>query len=185
MIKDVLQEAETTMKKAVEALRHQLASIRTGRASTSLVDHIHVDVYDSTLPLYQLANISVPETRMILIQPYDASSLRAIERAIQTSDLGLMPQNDGRIIRLNLPQLTEERRKELVKMVRARVEEMKISVRNHRREALEMLRELEHDKVITEDEQHRGQERIQEITDRHIKDLDHVGAAKEDEVMEV
>lgn len=185
MIKDVLHEAETNMKKAVEALRHQLASIRTGRASTSLVEHLHVDVYESMMPLYQLANISVPETRMIIIQPYDAGTIRTIERAIQASDLGLTPQDDGRVIRLILPPLTEERRRELVKLVRTRVEEMKVSVRHHRRDALETLRELEHEKIITEDDLHRAQERIQELTDRYSKELDQVGLTKEEEVMEV
>jgi ribosome recycling factor len=185
MIEEVLRESENHMKKAVEALRHSLATIRTGRASTSLVEYIQVEAYDSSMPLNQLANISVPETRLIVIQPYDASTIHAIERALQQSDLGLTPQDDGRVIRLNLPPLTEERRRELVKLVRARVEEMKVSIRNHRRDAMSDLRELEHEKMISEDEQHRAQERLQELTDRYSKELDRVGSLKEDEVMEV
>jgi ribosome recycling factor len=185
MIEDVLQGAELNMKKAVEALRHNLASIRTGRASTSLVDHVSVEAYDSVMPLNQLANVSVPEIRLIVIQPYDAATIRAIERAIQQSDLGLTPQDDGRVIRLTLPPLTEERRRELLKVVRARVEEVKVSVRNHRRDSLGDLRELEHEKMITEDDLHRAQDRLQELTDKYTKELDRVGEVKEAEVMEV
>lgn len=184
-VKEVLRDTENEMKKTVETLGHVLASIRTGRASTGLVDHLHVEVYESSMPLNQLANISIPESRSILIQPYDAANIRAIEKAIQMSDIGLNPQNDGRIIRLNLPPLTEERRKELVKVVRTRVEEFKVSARNHRRDAVDMLRELEHEKLISEDDLHRAQERIQEITDRYTKELDKVGATKEAEIMEV
>lgn len=185
MIKEVLQETETQMKKAVEALRHQLASIRTGRASSGLVEHLPIEAYDATMPLNQLANINIPESRLIIIQPYDVGTIRAIERAIQQSDLGLTPSNDGRVVRLSLPHLTEERRRELVKVVRARVEEVKVSVRNHRRDAVEHLREMEHEKMISEDELHRAQDRIQELTDRYSKELEQVGAHKEDEVMEV
>lgn len=185
MINDVLRETENHMKKAVEALKHTLASIRTGRASPALVEHLQVEAYGASMPLNQLAGISIPETRLIVIQPYDAGTIRSIEKAIQQSDLGLNPQDDGRVIRLALPQLTEERRRDLVKVVRARVEEMKVSVRNHRREALEDLRQLEHEKLISEDEQRRGQERIQQLTDRYIKELDQTGATKEAEVMEV
>lgn len=185
MIKDVLHEAELNMKKAVEALRHQLASIRTGRASTSLVENIQVEVYESHMPLNQLANISVPEIRLIVIQPYDAGTIRAIERAIQMSDLGLTPQDDGRVIRLTLPTLTEERRRELVKLVHSRVEDVKVSVRNHRRDSMDSLRELEQEKMITEDELHRAQEKLQELTDRYTKELERVGATKEEEVLEV
>jgi ribosome recycling factor len=185
MVEDVLRETEAQMKKAVEALQHSLASIRTGRASTGLVEHMHVEAYDMTMPLNQLAGISVPESRTILIQPYDASTIRAIEKAIQQSDLGLTPNNDGRIIRLNVPQLTEERRKELVKQVRARVEDIKVSVRNHRRDALDDLRQMEQEKLISEDDLHRAQDRVQQLTDRYGKEVDQVGATKEAEVMEV
>jgi ribosome recycling factor len=185
MINDVLKETEANMKKAVEALRHQLSTIRTGRASPSLVEHLQVDAYDTAMPLYQLAGISIPESRMILIQPYDASTIRPIEKAIQQSDLGLNPQNDGRIIRLVLPQLTEERRRELVKLVHTRVEEVKVSVRNHRRSSIDDMRQLEAEKLISEDDLRRGQERVQQMTDQYSKELEQLGAAKEQEVMEV
>jgi len=185
MINEVLQDAEKHMKKAVEALRHNLSTIRTGRASTTLVEYLPVEAYDSTMPLNQLANITIPENRMIVIQPYDAGTIHAIEKAIQQSDLGLTPQDDGRIVRLNLPPLTEERRRELVKIVRARVEEVKVSVRNHRRDALDNLREMEHEKMVSEDDLYRAQERLQVLTDRYSKELEQVGATKEEEVMEV
>ncbi len=185
MVNDVLREFEGRLKKAVEALRHHLATIRTGRASTGLVEHIHVDAYGATMPLNQLANITVSEGRIIVIQPYDANMIRAIEKGIQNSDLGINPSNDGRIIRLVLPPLTEERRRDLVKQVRARVEEAKVSIRNQRRDAVEDLRKLEQEKLISEDDLRRAQERVQTLTDRYTKDLDQVGAEKEAEVMEV
>ncbi len=185
MVTDVLQECENQMKKAIEALHHHLATIRTGRASPALVEHLPVEAYDSHLPLNQLASISIPESRLIMIQPYDTGTIRPIERAIQQSELGLNPQNDGRIIRLVLPPLTEERRRELVKVVRARVEEVKVSLRNHRREAIDDLRQLEEEKLISEDDLRRAQERVQQIIDRYSKELDQVGADKEAEVMEV
>jgi ribosome recycling factor len=185
MIDDVLKETEGHMKKALDALHHTLGTIRTGRASPALVEHLQVDAYESTMPLNQLANISIPESRLIVIQPYDAGTIRNIERSIQQSELGLNPQNDGRLIRLALPQLTEERRRELVKQVRARVEDIKVSIRNHRRDSMEDLRQLENEKLISEDDMHRAQERIQQLTDRYTKDADQIGATKEEEVMEV
>jgi ribosome recycling factor len=185
MVDDVLQETENQMKKAVDALQHALSTIRTGRASPSLVEHLQVEAYDMTMPLNQLANINVPESRTLLIQPYDAGTIRAIEKAIQQSELGINPQNDGRIIRLNLPQLTEERRRELVKQVRARVEDVKVSLRNHRRDSIDDLRQLENEKLISEDDMHRAQDRVQQLTDRYSKELETIGAAKEQEVMEV
>jgi ribosome recycling factor len=185
MINDILREAEGKMKKSVEALRQHLATIRTGRASPALVEHLPVDVYGSTMPLNQLAGINVPEARMILIQPYDASTIKAIEKAIQNSELGINPSNDGRLIRLAIPQLTEERRRDLTKLVRSRVEEGKVALRNVRRESLDDLRQLEHEKLISENDQRRGQEKIQDLTDRYIREIDQVGAAKEAEVMEV
>jgi ribosome recycling factor len=185
MVKEVLQEAENEMRKAIESLRHSLMTVRTGRASTALVDNLMVEAYGSMMPLNQLAGISVPEARMILIQPYDASTLRPIEKAIQQSDLGLNPQNDGRIIRLNLPPLTEERRRELVKGVRARLEDVKVSIRNHRRDSIDDLRKLEQEKLISEDDLRRAQDRLQELTDRYTKEADQVSTAKEAEVMEV
>ena len=185
MINDVLRESEGKMKKSVESLRHHLATIRTGRASPALVEHLPVDAYGSSMPLNQLAGISVPEGRLIVIQPYDASMIKAIEKAIQNSELGINPSNDGRVIRLVIPQLTEERRRDLTKLVRSRVEESKVALRNIRREALDDLRQFEHEKLISEDEQRRAQERLQELTDRYTRDLDQIGAAKEAEVMEV
>ena len=185
MINDVLRESEGKMKKSVEALRHNLATIRTGRASPALVEHLPVDAYGSSMPLNQLAGISVPEVRMIVIQPYDASTMKAIEKAIQNSELGINPSNDGRVIRLAIPQLTEERRRDLTKLVRNRVEESKVALRNVRREALDDLRQLEHEKLISEDDQRRGQDQFQELINRYTRDLDQIGTAKEAEVMEV
>jgi ribosome recycling factor len=185
MINDVLREAEGKMKKSVESLRQHLGTIRTGRASPALVEHLPVEAYGSSMPLNQLAGISVPEARMIVIQPYDASTIRTIEKAIQNSELGINPSNDGRVIRLAIPQLTEERRRTLTKMVRSQVEESKVALRNIRREALDDIRELEHEKLISENDQRRAQEKLQELTDRYIRDLDQIGAAKEAEVMEV
>jgi ribosome recycling factor len=185
MINDVLRESEGKMKKSVESLRHHLATIRTGRASPALVEHLPVDAYGSSMPLNQLAGISVPEVRLIVVQPYDASTMKAIEKAIQNSELGINPSNDGRVIRLVIPQLTEERRRDLTKLVRSRVEESKVALRNIRRESLDDLRQFEHEKLISEDEQRRAQERLQELTDRYTRELDQIGAAKEAEVMEV
>jgi ribosome recycling factor len=185
MVNDVLKEYEAHLKKAVEALRHNLASIRTGRAAPGLVEHLHIEAYGATMPLNQLASVSVPEGRLLVIQPYDAGMIKPIEKAIQQSDLGINPSNDGRVIRLVIPPLTEERRKELVKIVRSRVEEVKVSVRNQRRDAIDDLKKLEAEKLISEDEQHRGQERIQQLTDRYTKDLEHIGAEKEAEVLAI
>ena len=185
MVNDVLREAESRMKKATEALRHHLATIRTGRASPALVEHLHVEAYGATLPLNQLATITVPEPRLLVIQPFDANTVKAISRAIMNSELGITPTDDGRVIRLAIPQLTEARRKELTKLVRARVEEAKVALRNVRREALEDLRDLEHEKMISEDEHRRAQEKLQELTDRFARELDHIGATKEAEVMEI
>ncbi len=185
MINDVLREYEVSMRKATEALKHHLATIRTGRASSGMVEHLQVEAYGTHMPLNQLANISVPESRMIVIQPFDNGMIKIIEKAIQNSDLSINPSNDGRIIRLIVPQLTEERRREMVKMVRHRVEEVKISVRNQRREAMDDLKQLEEEKLISEDDLHRGQERIQQLTDRTTKDLDQIGSEKEAEVLAV
>ncbi len=185
MVNDVLREYEAHLKKAVEALRHQLATIRTGRASAGLVEHLQVEAYGAPMPLNQLANIAVPEARMIVIQPFDAGMIKTIEKAIQNSDLGINPSNDGRVIRLVIPPLTEERRRELTKVVRHRVEDVKISVRNQRRDAIDQLKELESDKLISEDELKRGQERVQQLTDRCITELEAVGKEKEAEVMAV
>jgi ribosome recycling factor len=185
MVNDVLREYEAQLKKAVEALRHNLATIRTGRASAGLVEHLQVEAYGAPMPLNQLANISVPEAKLIVIQPYDNGMIKAIEKAIQSSDIGINPGNDGRIIRLAIPPLTEERRRDLVKVVRHRVEEVKVSVRNQRRDAIDQLKELESEKLIGEDDLKRGQERVQQLTDKGIAELDLIGKDKEAEVMAV
>lgn len=185
MVNDVISEYEAQLKKAVEVLKHQVASIRTGRASAGLVEHLSIEAYGAPMPLNQLASITVPEARLIVIQPYDAGMIKTIEKAIQHSDLGINPGNDGRVIRLAVPQLTEERRRDLVKVVRNRVEEVKVSVRNQRRDAIDQLKELEHEKLIGEDDLKRGQERVQQLTDRCIAELEQVGKDKEAEVMAV
>jgi ribosome recycling factor len=185
MVKDVLNDTDAKMKKTAEVLRHTLGTIRTGRASPALIENIVVDYYGSEVPINQLANISAPEARQLLIQPWDANAVKAIEKAIQQSDLGINPSNDGRVIRLSIPQLTEQRRKELVKMVKSRVEESKVALRNVRHDGQNHLKKLEADKQISEDELKRALEKLQELTDRHQKELDAVGSAKEAEVMEV
>ena len=185
MLKDIYREAETRMKGAVQALEEDLAGIRTGRASPALVERLQVEYYGSPTPLVQLASIGVPEPRTLLIRPFDQSSLSDIERAIQKSDLGLTPSNDGKNIRLNLPPLTEERRKELVRIVNHRVEEGRISVRNVRRDLIRDLREFEEEKMISEDERVRGEEELQKITDRYIEEINAVGDHKEKEILEV
>jgi ribosome recycling factor len=185
MITELLRETEARMKKSAEALRHNLASIRTGRASPSLVENLPVVAYGENMPLNQLANITVPDARMILIQPYDTSNVKAIEKAIQNSELGINPTDDGRVVRLVLPPLTEERRRDLTKTVRHRVEEAKVAIRNLRRESLDEVREYEHEKLISEDDQRRGQEKLQELTDRYVREVEQIGAAKEAEVMEI
>jgi len=185
MINDVLRETEGKMKKSVEALRQHLTTIRTGRASPALVEHMQVEAYGTPMPMNQLACISTTDARMIVIQPYDASMIKAIEKAIQNSELGINPSNDGRIIRLALPPLTEDRRRDLTKQVRARVEESKVALRNLRRVALDDIKQLEHEKLISENDQRRAQEQLQTLTDKYIREAEQVGAAKEAEVMEV
>jgi ribosome recycling factor len=173
------------MGKAVEALRRDLATVRTGRANPALVEHIRVDYYGTPTPLQQLATVAVPEARLLTIQPWDKGSLGAIEKAIQKSDLGLTPNNDGSIIRLVIPQLTEERRKELVRVVHKKVEEGRVAVRNIRRDAHSMLRELLHEKEISEDQERNAQEDLQKVTGRFITEADNVGNDKEQELLEV
>ena len=185
MVKETLAQAETKMKKSVDALRHHLGSIRTGRASPALVEQIHVEYYGSEMPLTQIAAVSVPEARMLLIQPWDQSAIKAIEKALQQSNLGINPTNDGRVIRLVIPPLTEQRRKDLTKQVKKEVEESKVALRNLRRDAQNELKKLESDKQISADELKRAQERLQELTDRYTHEMDNVGASKEAEVMEV
>lgn len=185
MINDLLRETEAKMKKSADALRHNLASIRTGRAAPALVENLQVMAYGDMMPLNQLAQISVPDARMIVIQPYDVGTLKSIQKAIQNSELGINPTDDGRLIRLVLPPLTEERRRDLTKTVRTRVEEAKIAVRNVRRESLDEARLYEHEKLISEDDMRRAQEKLQELTDRYIREVDHIGSSKEAEVMEI
>ncbi len=185
MIDDVLAEAKQGMEKAVESLNNDLAGLRTGRASTALVDKLSVEYYGTPTALRELALISVPEPQLITIKPYDPGALKNIERAIMQSDLGLTPNNDGKIIRLQIPSLTEERRRELTKTASKRVEEAKVSVRNVRRGALEDLRTLEKEKLITEDDLYFGRDKLQELTDEYIKKVDEIGEAKEKEILEI
>lgn len=185
MIEDVLKETEERMKKSVEALSNDLVNIRTGRASPALVERLQVDYYGTQVPLNQLSTISVPEPRLLVIRPYDPSSLPEIEKAILKSELGLTPANDGKVIRLSIPRLTEERRLELVRMVQTRVEEGRITVRNCRRDGLQDMKELEKEKLISEDDFFRGKDRMQELTDKYVEEMDEVGAVKERQIMEV
>jgi ribosome recycling factor len=184
MIKDMLRETEERMNKAVDALRDNLVTIRTGRASPALVERLPVEYYGAPTPLNQLATISVPEPRLLTIRPWDPNALADIEKAILKSELGLTPSNDGKIIRLTIPRLTEERRQELVKIVGKRVEEGKIAIRNIRRDAIEDLRELESEKLISEDELYRAKDDVQEITDEFVVKMDEIGHDKEREITE-
>jgi len=185
MLKDAHNEAEARMKGAVESLEEDLGGIRTGRASPALVEKLSIEYYGMPTPLVQLASISIPESRQLLIRPFDATSLKAIERAILASDLGLTPNNDGKSIRLNLPPLTEERRHDLVKVVHSRVEEARVALRNVRRDSIKDLREFEHEKLISEDELEKGEEDLQKLTDKYIELVGTVGERKEREIMEV
>ena len=185
MIKDILKDAETRMNGAIHSLTDDLATIRTGRASPALVERLHVEYYGSPTPLMQLASISIPEPRSIMIKPFDPSTMKDIERAIRTSDLGLNPNNDGKAIHLNLPPLTEERRRELVKHMHTRLEEARVAIRNIRRDLHNDLRDFEKEKLITEDELKRGEEDLQKLTDRFVEDINKHGQAKEKEIMEV
>lgn len=185
MLNEAYRDADERMRGAVQALEEDLGGIRTGRASPALVERLMVQYYGTPTPLVQLASIGVPESRMLLIRPFDGSTLRDIERAILASDLGLTPNNDGKTIRLNLPPLTEERRHELVKIVNNRLEEARVAVRNVRRDSIKDLREFEQEKLISEDELRRGEEELQKITDKFIENINAVGERKEKEIMEV
>ncbi|RPI34697.1 MAG: ribosome recycling factor [Chloroflexota bacterium] len=185
MLKDIYKEAESRMRGAIQALEEDLSGIRTGRASPALVERLQVEYYGSPTPLLQLASINVPEPRTIMIRPFDPSTMRAIERAIQASDLGLNPSNDGKAIRLILPPLTEERRRDLVKIVHSRVEEARVSVRNVRRDSIKDLREFEQEKLVSKDDRERGEEELQKITDRFIEEVGQVGERKEKEILEI
>jgi ribosome recycling factor len=183
MINDVIADAAERMEKALESLRSDFRSIRTGRASPALLDRISVDYYNMPTPLQQLASVSVPEAQTLLIRPYSPSDLGAIEKAISKSDLGLTPNNDGQQIRLNIPALTEERRRDLTKTVNRRAEEARVAVRNIRRDAIHDLREMEKESMISEDDLHRAQERIQAKTDEYIKHVDDTARDKDEEIM--
>jgi ribosome recycling factor len=185
MIKELLRENEGRMKNAIEALENDLLSIRTGRASPALVERLQVDYYGTLSALNQLATISAPEPQMLTIRPYDPGSLRDIERAILSSDLGLTPNNDGQLIRLVIPPLNEERRLELVKVVRRRAEEGKVTIRNCRRDALADMREFEKEKLISEDDYYRGRDELQELTDDYTKLIDKIQERKEQEIKEI
>ncbi len=185
MIDDAIADAKDRMHKAGDALRRELATVRTGRASPGLVDHLKVDYYGNPTPLNQLATITTPEARLIVIQPWDRQTMGAIEKAIQKSDLGLNPASDGTVIRLAIPQLTEERRRELAKHVRKRVEEARVAVRNVRRDAHEHIRRLEHEHQISQDDLHRAETELQKLTDEQIKEVDKIGEEKEAELLAV
>lgn len=184
-IKTLIDQHEEKMDKTIESLKRDLASIRTGRASTSLLDRITVDYYGAQTPVKQVANVSAPEPRLITIAPWDRKMLGAIEKAILKSDLGLNPNNDGTIIRLEIPQLTEERRKELKKRVSKDAEEAKVAIRNIRRDVNDTIKKMEKKKEVTEDDAKEGQDNIQKLTDKKIKTIDEIKAKKEKEVMEV
>jgi ribosome recycling factor len=183
-VDEILFNAEEGMTKAVEYCQGQLGKVRTGRASASLLDGISADFYGAMTPMSQMATISVPDARTIVIQPFDRTTLGVIEKAIQTADLGFNPQNDGNIIRISVPPLTEERRKEYVKMTKKMAEEGKIAVRNVRRDQMEAIKKSEKDKDISEDEKKKGEDDIQKLTDKFIKKIDEFQAAKEKELME-
>ncbi len=184
-VTDIVRHCDDCMKHAESALNHELGAIRTGRASPALLDRIRVDYYGTLTPIPQVAAVSTPESRLLVIQPWDRQLVGAIEKAILKSDLGLTPTNDGKVVRLAIPLLTEERRKDLVKMIRRRVEEGRVAVRNCRRDSVDELKKLERDKKVSEDESRRGQERLQKETDRLIAELEQLGQRKEQEVTEV
>lgn len=184
MVNDILKDADTRMKAAVSVLEEDLMGMRTGRASTGLVEKLMVEYYGTPTPLYQLASISVPEPQTIQIRPFDKNTLEVIEKAILMSDIGLNPNNDGVNIRLNIPPLTQERRKELVKRVSRRLEESRVAIRNIRRSAIDDVREFEKESLISEDEAHGAQDKIQELTDHYINEVEEIGKRKEKEIME-
>ncbi len=185
MIEELLQDAREHMEKSIDSTRHRFASVRTGRASPSLLDRITVDYYGAQTPLRQLATIHAPEQRLLTVEPFDKTSIRAIERAIMESDVGLTPSNDGNRIRLGVPELTEERRKELVKVVRNLAEEGRIAIRNIRRDTMHDLRELKDEGEVGSDDEHRAEEALQKLTDQKIADLDGLLKTKEAEILEV
>jgi ribosome recycling factor len=185
MIKDLIQDADRRMKSAIHSLEDDLSGIRTGRANPALIERMSVDYYGSPVPLIQLATISVPEPRQLMIKPFDQGTVKDIEKSILASDLGLTPMNDGKVIRLNLPALTEERRHDLIKFIHARLEEARIAVRNIRRDSIKDMKDFEEEKMISKDDLERGEEEIQKLTDKYIEEIAEVGKKKEVEIMEV
>jgi ribosome recycling factor len=185
VIDDLLQDAREHMDKSVDATRQKFGSVRTGRASPSLLDRITVDYYGAQTPLKQLATIHAPEARLLTVQPYDKSSIKSIERAIMESDIGLTPSNDGQLIRLSIPELTEERRKQLVKVVRQLAEEGRVAIRNIRRDVMHDLRELRDAGEAGSDDEHRAEEALQKLTDQKVGELDNLLKGKEEEILEV
>jgi ribosome recycling factor len=182
---ELLKRTEEKMTKTIAALENDYKSIRAGRANASVLDRITVDYYGAPTPIQQMAAVSVPEPRILMIQPWDASTLKEIEKAILVSDIGINPQNDGRVIRLSFPPLTEERRKEIVKDVKKTAEESKVAIRNTRRDALEKLKGLQKSNAITEDDQAGGEKKIQKLTDNYCKEIDNLSALKEKEILEI
>ena len=185
MIKEATHDAEKRMRSAIQSLEEDLSGVRTGRATPALVEKLSVEYYGSPVPLMQLASISVPEPRQILIKPFDPSTIKDIEKAIQASELGITPMNDGKVVRLNLPPLTEERRIDLTKFVNNRMEEARIAIRNVRRDSNKDLKEFEEEKLISEDDLKRAEEDIQKMTDKFIEEVNEVGKKKEQEIMEI
>jgi ribosome recycling factor len=185
MIKDILKDAENRMNSALTALEEDLAGIRTGRATPALVEKLPIDYYGMPTPLMQLASISVPEARALLIKPFDPSTLKTIERSILASELGLTPNNDGKVIRLNLPPLTEDRRRDLVRLVNTRLEDSRVAIRNVRRDLIKDLRDFEKEKMISKDDLQVGEEELQKITDQMVEEIEKIGQRKETEIMEV
>jgi ribosome recycling factor len=185
MIRETMEDADQRMSKAMEALRRDLNTIRTGRASPSLLDRITIDYYGTPTPLNQMAGISVPEARLLVIQPWDRGTIGTIEKAILKSDLGLNPNNDGQVIRIAIPPLTEERRRQLVKVVHSHVEDAKVAVRNIRRDAMTQVRELMNEKLVSEDDERRAEHQLDDLTKRFTEEADKIGKTKEHEVMEV
>ncbi len=185
MVKEIHASHEERMKKALDVLRKEFSTLRAGRATPALLEKVSVDYYGTPTPINQVANVSVPEARMIVIQPWEKTLVPAIEKAIMKSDLGLTPNSDGTVIRLNIPQLTQQRRMELVKVIHKKAEESRVAIRNLRRDANDSVKKLEKDKLISEDEVKKAQEDIQKLTDKYIKEVDNIMNSKEKEIMEV
>jgi ribosome recycling factor len=184
-VKEIIKDVEKSMDKSIDSMESDFQAIRTGRANPHLVEKIQVEYYGSEVPLQQLATITVPEAQVILIKPFDQTTLKSIEKAIALSDIKLTPNNDGKVIRLNIPPLTQERRKEIAKLVHRRMEEAKVSLRNHRHDGMKMLKEMEDEDMITEDDHKRGKEEMEKVTHRFTAKVDELGARKEKEVMEL